>query len=101
MIPAKAAMIALELPLATEYAHRPIRAMLRPLEAQADILSEVLRKPETTTPEVVPVFWVPSTVLQADRDYTVVLQSKTASGRFQEIGGYTFRTATGSGGPDH
>lgn len=90
-VPSRPALIALELPIAAEDSLKPFRAVLRPFLKNTEILSAQLEPAKGAQPNTL-VFWVPSAHLEANRDYMVVLQSRTVSGKREEAASYTFHT---------
>jgi hypothetical protein len=90
-LPPRPALMALELPLVPEDSRGSFRAVLRPFIKNTDILSEEVRLKKGAQAGAMLVFWVPSTALQAHRDYMVVVYSRTPSGKLEEVSTYTFR----------
>ncbi len=92
MVPARPALLRLRLPIAASDAHKALRATLHPFLSKTDLLSESLPRVESTSSDSIATFWVPSALLQNDQDYSVDLRSRNASGGWEEVGSYTFRT---------
>ena len=84
--------MALELPIVSEDSRRSFRASLKPFMKSREVLSEEVQLKKGTQSGAILVFWVPSTALEANRDYMVVLHSRTRSGKLEEVSTYTFRT---------
>jgi hypothetical protein len=96
MVPARPALLRLQLPVGPSDARKSLRATLRPFLTKTDILSQSLRTAKSAASGALATFWVPSTVLESNQDYAVDLRSRKSSGVLEEVNSYTFRAVAES-----
>jgi len=90
-VPGNPTLIHLELPIAAADAGKPLHAVLKPFLKDEHILTEEKLRVRRVAPGVaIATFALPSTLLEADSDYTVDLRSRGPHGELEELNSYTF-----------
>lgn len=97
VIPPQPALIQLEIPVSSADASRLFHATLKPFLNDEEILVENRLKAHRTTTSgtAIVIFELPSTFLEANKDYLVDLRYRTDNGGLTEVSSYTFHAVKG------
>jgi hypothetical protein len=91
VVPPHPVLVHLELPIAAADASKLFRSALKPFLKNEEILIENrLRAHRGAAGVTIVTFSLPSTLLEADADYTVDLRSHSSRGELEELNTYTF-----------
>jgi hypothetical protein len=92
LLPSQPAMVRLDLPVAPEDQHKTFRVDLKPFLGNTEILRQNLLRAKATPVGEIVHLWVPTAILESNRDYSVDLRIWSAPGRLEEINTFTFHT---------
>ena len=96
VVPAQATLIELELPIISTDAARSFHATLKTFSKGEEILTVARLTAKQAPSGRIVTFSLPSTILEADEDYTVDLRTHYPGGRMEELSSYTFHTVKSS-----
>ncbi len=92
VMPEEETLVRLELPVPAQEATKTFSVLLKTFLSGEEILTESSLRATGTGEHPVVVVEVPSGLLRAGEDYSVVLRARTGSRKWEELTSYTFQT---------